>query len=396
MNKLTIEGLDLKGKRVLTRVDYNVPLDENLNVTDDLRIRRSLPTVNYVLEHGGTPVLMSHLGRPKGQTVESMRLDPAAKKLEELTGIPVVKFDEIFGPDVKARLPSGGEQKIAMLENLRFNPGETKNDPEMAAGLAELGDLYVNDAFGAAHRAHASVVGVPSHFGPGKAAAGFLMAKELDYFSKILNNPEKPMVAVLGGAKVADKLPVVRNLFGLVDQVLIGGGMAYTFLKVQGVNVGDSKVEEESLENARQTLIEAEEKGIQILLPIDHVVADKFAENAEAKVVDGHIPDGWMGLDVGPATVSHFLKTLEKAKTVLWNGPLGVFEWEAFSSGTRAVAQGVANMDIVSVVGGGDSAAAAKRFGLEDKFSHISTGGGASLELIQGKILPGLDALRDT
>ncbi|MHC4941929.1 MAG: phosphoglycerate kinase [Planctomycetota bacterium] len=395
MKKIKIEDLNLKGQRVLTRVDYNVPLNDALEVTDDLRIRRSLPTVNHILEQGGTPVLMSHLGRPKGKVVDALRMNPVAARLEELTGVPVVKFDETIGEAVKKGLPKGGEKKIALLENLRFNEGETKNDEKFAAALAELGDVYVNDAFGTAHRAHASVVGVPKLFGPGKAAAGFLMAKELDYFARVLENPARPMVAILGGAKVSDKIPVVENLLGLVDQVLIGGGMAYTFLKVIGAKVGKSKVEEGSLAAAEQTLAAAKEKRVEILLPVDHVVADAFEEKANSKVVDADIPNGWMGLDIGPATVSLYLDTLRRAKTVLWNGPLGVFEWEAFSTGTRNIAEAVAAMDVTSVVGGGDSAAAAKRFGLEDKFSHISTGGGASLELLEGKILPGIAVLPD-
>jgi len=395
MNKLKIDALEMKGQRVLTRVDYNVPLSDSLEVTDDLRIRRSLPTVAFILVQGGTPLLMSHLGRPKGKVVDSMRMNPVAQKLEALTGVPVVKFDAAIGSEVRSGLPSGGEKKIALLENLRFNPGETENDPEFAEGLADLGDLYVNDAFGTAHRAHASVVGVPKLF-PGKAAAGFLMAKELTYFQQVLDQPARPMMAILGGAKVSDKLPVVKNLMGLVEKVLIGGGMAYTFLKAAGVAVGASLVEEESLGAAMAALDEAQAQGVEILLPVDHVVANDFKEDAEHRVVDGEIPKGWMGLDIGPATLSRFLEALSAAKTVLWNGPLGVFEWEAFSAGTRGVAEGVAGSDLISVVGGGDSAAAAKRFNLEDKFSHISTGGGASLKLLEGKVLPGLEALSES
>lgn len=393
MNKLKIEQLDLKGKRVLTRVDYNVPLDDSLNVTDDLRIRRSLPTVNYILEKGGTPVLMSHLGRPKGKVVDAMRLTPAAKRLEELTGVPVVKCDETVGEQVKAGLPAGGEKKIAVLENLRFNPGETKNDPEFSKALAELGDVYVNDAFGSAHRAHASVVGVPELFGPGKAAAGFLMGKELDFFSRALDDPQRPVVAILGGAKVKDKLPVVKNLLERVDKIIIGGGMSYTFLKSMGTSIGNSLFDEESMGEAEATLAEAREKGVEIILPVDFVAADGFKEDANHKIIEGSIPDGWEGLDIGPASMSLFCQALEGAKTILWNGPVGVFEWEAFTTGTRVVAECVANMDALSVVGGGDSAAAAKKYGLEEKFSHISTGGGASLELMEGKVLPGVAAL---
>ncbi len=393
MNKLKIDALDVNGKRVLTRVDYNVPLDDECRVTDDLRIRRSLPTVSHILDNGGTPVLMSHLGRPKGKVVDSMRMKPVAGVLQDLAGVEVSAFSEAVGPAVKDGLPAGGEKKIALLENLRFSPGEKANDPEFSAALAELGDLYVNDAFGTAHRAHASVVGVPSFFGPGKAAAGFLMAKELDYFRKVLDEPRRPVAAVLGGAKVADKLPLVKNILDIADMILIGGGMSYTFLKALGCGIGDSMLEEESLGEAEEALAEAEKRGVKVLLPVDHVCADAFAEDAGKRTIEGDIPDGWMGLDIGPSTISLYIGALKSTGTVLWNGPMGVFEWDLFSTGTRAVAEAVAAMDVISVVGGGDSAAAAKLFGLEEKFSHISTGGGASLELLEGKVLPGIAAL---
>jgi len=393
MNKLKIDALDVNGKRVLTRVDYNVPLDDECRVTDDLRIRRSLPTVSHILDNGGTPVLMSHLGRPKGKVVDSMRMKPVAGVLQDLAGVEVSAFSEAVGPAVKDGLPAGGEKKIALLENLRFSPGEKANDPEFSAALAELGDLYVNDAFGTAHRAHASVVGVPSFFGPGKAAAGFLMAKELDYFRKVLDEPRRPVAAVLGGAKVADKLPLVKNILDIADMILIGGGMSYTFLKALGCGIGDSMLEEESLGEAEEALAEAEKRGVKVLLPVDHVCADAFEEDAGKRTIEGDIPDGWMGLDIGPSTISLYIGALKSTGTVLWNGPMGVFEWDLFSTGTRAVAEAVAAMDVISVVGGGDSAAAAKLFGLEEKFSHISTGGGASLELLEGKVLPGIAAL---
>ena len=393
MNKLKIDALDVNGKRVLTRVDYNVPLDDECRVTDDLRIRRSLPTVSHILDNGGTPVLMSHLGRPKGKVVDSMRMKPVAGVLQDLAGVEVSAFSEAVGPAVKDGLPAGGEKKIALLENLRFSPGEKANDPEFSAALVELGDLYVNDAFGTAHRAHASVVGVPSFFGPGKAAAGFLMAKELDYFRKVLDEPRRPVAAVLGGAKVADKLPLVKNILDIADMILIGGGMSYTFLKALGCGIGDSMLEEESLGEAEEALAEAEKRGVKVLLPVDHVCADAFEEDAGKRTIEGDIPDGWMGLDIGPSTISLYIGALKSTGTVLWNGPMGVFEWDLFSTGTRAVAEAVAAMDVISVVGGGDSAAAAKLFGLEEKFSHISTGGGASLELLEGKVLPGIAAL---
>lgn len=394
MNKLSVTDLDLKGKRVLTRVDFNVPLDKSGSITDDLRIRRALPTIRHILDSGGTPVLMSHLGRPKGKVVETMRLDPVARRLEELVGTPVLKLDEIAGEAVEKALPPGGEKRIALLENLRFDPGETKNDADLAAALAHLGDVYVNDAFGTAHRAHASVEAVTRHF-EGDSAAGFLMAREIEVFTRVLGDPARPMAAVLGGAKVADKIPVIEKMLDLVDKVVIGGAMAYTFLETMGQAVGSSRVEKESLELAEAALARAAEKGVEFLLPVDHVAALSFEEDAEWQTVSGDIPDGWMGLDIGPATIGLYLAALAGAGTVIWNGPMGVFEWENFATGTRAVAEALAGSDCFSVVGGGDSAAAVKRFELQDRFSHVSTGGGASLEMMEGKTLPGIAALSD-
>ncbi len=394
MNKLSVSDLDLKGKRVLTRVDFNVPLDKSGAITDDLRIRRALPTVQHILDEGGTPVLMSHLGRPKGKVVDEMRLDPVARRLEELLGVPVLKLDETVGEAVEQALPAGGEKKAVLLENLRFDPGETKNDAALAKALARLGDLYVNDAFGTAHRAHASVEAVTSLF-EGAAAAGFLMAREIEVFARVLGDPARPMAAVLGGAKVADKIPVIEKMLELVDKVVIGGAMAYTFLETMGQSVGASRVEKESLGLAEAALARAAEKGVDFLLPLDHVTARAFEEDAEWQTVSGSISDGWMGLDIGPATIDLYLEALVGAGTVIWNGPMGVFEWESFATGTRAVAEAIAASDCFSVVGGGDSAAAVKRFGLSDRFSHVSTGGGASLEMMEGKVLPGIAALTD-
>jgi len=395
MVKLSIADLDVKGKRVLTRVDFNVPLNEKGRITDDLRIRSALPTIRHILDKGGTPVLMSHLGRPKGEVVDSLRLAPVARRLEKLLGVKVKVFDATVGEAVEKALPAGGDKAVALLENLRFNAGETKNDPDFAAALARLGDVYVNDAFGTAHRAHASVAAVTGHFQPKKAAAGFLMIKEIEVFSKILEKPDRPMVAMLGGAKVADKIPVIENLLNIVDKVVIGGAMAYTFLKAMGQDVGTSRLEKESMGLAEEAMARAREKGIDMLLPVDHVAADSFAEDAPWRIVPGAIPNGWMGLDIGPATIDAFLKAIGGAGTVLWNGPMGVFEWENFSTGTRTLAEALAASSCMSVVGGGDSAAAVKLFGLEEKFSHVSTGGGASLEMMEGKTLPGIAALSD-
>ncbi len=399
MTKLSVTDLDVKGKRVLVRVDFNVPLGKDGSITDDLRIRSALPTVKQILDSGGTPVLMSHLGRPNGQVKESLRLDPVAVRLGELLKndehieTPVIKLGEAVG--VEEALPEGGERKVALLENLRFYPGETENDSGFAAALAKMGDLYVNDAFGTAHRAHASVSAVAEHFQPNRAAAGFLMAKEIEVFEKIFHNPDRPLIALLGGAKVADKIPVVENLLEVVDRILIGGAMAYTFLKAIGQDVGHSRVEEQSLEQAGKTLNMGREKGVEILLPVDHAAAGSFDEEAEWQVMTGDIPAGRIGLDIGPATIDLYLRSIRKAGTVIWNGPMGVFEWKPFSAGTRTLAEGLANSPCFSVVGGGDSAAAVKRFGLSGRFSHVSTGGGASLEIMEGKILPGIAALSD-
>ena len=389
MNKKSVKDLDVEGKRVLVRVDFNVPVKGG-EVTDDTRIRRALPTVRDILERGGRPVLISHLGRPKGEPDPKYAMDPVAKRLEELLGAPVLKLDAAVGPEVEAALDDAPEGSVVLLENSRFYPGETKNDPELADGLATLADVYVNDAFGAAHRAHATTVGVAERL---PAAAGLLMQEELDYLDSVLRTPERPFVAILGGAKVSDKLGVIESLLGSADTLLIGGAMCFTFFKAQGFEIGDSLVEDEYLEEAKRLLGEA---GERLVLPVDVVVAEKMEEGAEARVVPvGEIPAGMMGLDVGPETVEKFRSYIAEAGTVFWNGPMGVFEIEAFAKGTEGVARAVAESGATSVVGGGDSVAAVGKLGLEGEMSFISTGGGASLEYVEGKELPGVAVLPD-
>ncbi len=389
MNKKSVRDLDVGGKRVLVRVDFNVPVKDG-EVTDETRIRRALPTVRDLLERGARPVLISHLGRPKGAPDPKYAMDPVAKKLEELLGAPVQKLDAAVGPEVEAALADAPEGGVTLLENSRFYPGETKNDPELAEGLAALADLYVNDAFGAAHRAHATTVGVAEKL---PAAAGLLMQEELDYLDSVLRTPERPFVAILGGAKVSDKLGVIESLLGTADTLLIGGAMCFTFFKAQGYEIGESLVEDDYLEEAKRLMGEAGEK---LVLPVDVVVSEKMEEGAEGRTVPvTEIPAGMMGLDVGPETVEAFRSHITGAATVFWNGPMGVFEIEAFAKGTEGVARAVAESDATSVVGGGDSVAAVGKLGLEDEMSFISTGGGASLEYVEGKELPGVAVLPD-
>ncbi len=391
MAKKTIKDVDLTGKVVLMRVDFNVPLDESRNITDDRRIQAALPTIKYVIEHGAKKVvLMSHLGRPKGQVKEELRLDPVAKRLEELLGEEVLKLDDCVGPNIKEKVQNSKE-RVILLENLRFHPEEEKNDPEFAKQLAELGDIYVSDAFGTVHRAHASTVGVAKYL---PAVAGLLLEKEIKYLGETLESPEKPFFAILGGAKVSDKIMVIENLLNKVDGLIIGGGMAYTFLKAQGKGVGSSKLEAEKVDVAKDILTKAEGKGVKIYLPIDHVVARELREGADTKVVE-EIEDGWMGLDIGPKTVDLFCSALKDARTIVWNGPLGVFEVPPFDEGSRKVAEFIAGLSAIKIIGGGDTAAMVTKFGLEEKMTHISTGGGASLEFLEGKELPGIAALED-
>jgi len=389
--KRTLEDLDPSGKTVMVRVDFNVPLGEGGKVADDTRIRAALPTIEYLRKAGARLVLMSHLGRPKGQVVESMRMAPVGKRLGELLEAPVAVTPDVTGPEVKAVVDGLAAGGVALLENLRFHPGETTNDTELARALASMADLYVNDAFGTCHRAHASVVGVPAILG---GAAGYLVMKELEYFGKALDTPAEPFIAILGGAKIADKLPVIENLLDKVNGLIIGGGMAYTFLKVRGESVGNSMVEQDFLEKAEEILKTTAERGVPFHLPEDHVVAERFAEDVHAEVVT-EIPDGTMGLDIGPVTTRTCSRIIAGAGTVVWNGPMGVFEWEAFRKGTEGIARAMAGCSGTTIIGGGDSVAAIKLCGVENEVSHVSTGGGASLELLQGKELPGIAAISE-
>lgn len=392
MGKLSIRDLQFKGKRVLVRVDFNVPLDSNLKVTDDTRIREALPTIKYISDKGGKVILISHLGRPDGKVVDKLRMSPVAKKLEELIGKKINKVDDCIGDKVKSAISSMKDGDILLLENVRFYPEEEKNDPKFAKSLAELADIYVNDAFGTAHRAHASTVGVTKYVK--QSAAGFLMEKEIKYLGMVLSNPKKPLIAIIGGAKISSKIDLLNNLLTRVDTLIIGGGMAYTFMKAKGISVGKSLVEEDKLEVAKEILNNAEKKNIPLLLPVDHVVADKKDAPTDIKVVTD-IPDNYIALDIGPKTIEEFGKVIKKAKTIFWNGPLGLFEVDAFAKGTTSLAKVIAESKAVSVVGGGDSVSAIKKAGVSDKITHISTGGGASLEFIEGKELPGISALTD-
>ncbi|MFH1825282.1 MAG: phosphoglycerate kinase [Candidatus Firestonebacteria bacterium] len=392
MGKLSIRDLQFKGKRVLVRVDFNVPLDSNLKVTDDTRIREALPTIKYISNNGGKVILVSHLGRPDGKVVDKLRMAPVAKKLEELIGKKIGQVDDCIGDKVNYAISQMKNGDILLLENVRFHAEEEENDPRFAKSLAELADVYVNDAFGTAHRAHASTEGITKYVK--QSAAGFLIEKEIKYLGLVLSNPSKPLMAIIGGAKISSKIDLLNNLLTKVDALIIGGGMAYTFLKAQGIKIGKSLIEEDKVEMAKEILKNAKEKNIPLLLPVDHVVADKKDSPTDMKVVSD-IPDNYIALDIGPKTIEEFGKAIKKAKTIFWNGPLGLFEVDAFAKGTTALARVIAESGAVSIVGGGDSVSAIKKAGVSDKITHISTGGGASLEFIEGKELPGIAALTE-
>ena len=392
MNKLTVQDIELKGKTIIMRVDFNVPLDDQLNITDTRRIEASLPTIQYILKQNPNKlILMSHLGRPKGEAVDSMRLTPVSKKLQGLLGEEVLKLNDCVGNQVKEAIQKS-PQRVILLENLRFHKEETKNDPEFSKKLASLADVYVNDAFGTAHRAHASTEGITHYL---TSAAGFLLKRELDFLGKAIHNPERPFVVILGGAKVSDKILLIENLISKADAIIIGGGMAYTFLKAQGKSIGNSICENDKLDLANDLLKKAEAAGVHISLTKDYVIVENF-DKPESKKTVNKIPDGWEGVDIGPKTIKEYEMILSSAKTVVWNGPMGVFEIDAFAQGTKEIAEYLAGLkNVTTIIGGGDSAAAVSKFGLADKMTHISTGGGASLELLEGKELPGIVALTD-
>ena len=394
MNKKTVKDVCVKGKRVLVRVDFNVPLDKDCNITDESRITGALPTIKYLVENGAKVILCSHLGRPKGKFVPEMSLAPVAKRLQELMPETKVTFaNDIIGEDAKAKVAALQDGEIVLLENLRYHAEEEKNDPEFAKKLADYAELYVSDAFGTVHRAHASTEGV-AHYLP--AVCGFLIEKELGFMGKALENPDRPFVAILGGKKVADKIGVITNLLNKCDTLLIGGAMSYTFYKAMGLNIGNSLLDETSIDLANSLMETAKEKGVKLMLPVDCVVAKEFSEDCERKVVPyDAMPDGFEGLDIGPETAKLYGEIIKEAKTVVWNGPMGVFEMDAFAKGTEAVALACAECEGVTIIGGGDSASAVNKFGLGPKMSHISTGGGASLEFLEGKVLPGVAALNE-
>ncbi|AFU15792.1 MULTISPECIES: phosphoglycerate kinase [Bacillus] len=393
MNKKSIRDVDLKGKRVFCRVDFNVPMKEG-KITDETRIRAALPTIQYLVEQGAKVILASHLGRPKGQAVEELRLTPVAARLGELLGKDVKKADEAFGPVAQEMVAAMNEGDVLVLENVRFYAGEEKNDAELAKEFAALADIFVNDAFGAAHRAHASTAGIADYL---PAVSGLLMEKELDVLGKALSNPERPFTAIIGGAKVKDKIGVIRHLLDKVDNLIIGGGLAYTFVKALGHEIGLSLCEDDKIELAKEFMQLAKEKGVNFYMPVDVVITEEFSETATTQIVGiDSIPSTWEGVDIGPKTREIYADVIKNSKLVVWNGPMGVFEMTPFAEGTKAVGQALADAeDTYSVIGGGDSAAAVEKFGMADKMSHISTGGGASLEFMEGKELPGVVCLND-
>ena len=397
MNKLSIDNVELKSKRVLVRVDFNVPLDENLNITDDRRITEALPTIKKIINEGGRAILMSHLGRPKGERKEEFSLKPVAKRLSELLGKQVIFANDCIGDEVLNQTKSLKDGDVMLLENLRFHKQEEKNDPEFSRQLAELGDIYINDAFGSAHRAHASTEGLTKYIKI--CASGYLMQKELDYLGKAIAEPKRPFTAILGGAKISGKIDVIQNLKDKVDTLIIGGGMAYTFYKAMGYEIGTSLLEEEKISLAKEILDSFAKSNVKLLIPEDVVVASEFKNESPSEIVDvKNIPADKMGLDIGPLTIKKFVDEIMNSKTIVWNGPVGVFEFDNFAKGTNAIAQALAKATsngAITIIGGGDSAAAIKKAGLDEKVTHVSTGGGASLEFLEGKILPGVAALND-
>lgn len=390
--KKTMNDVEVKGKRVFVRVDFNVPM-ENGEITDDTRIRAAIPTIKQLVESGAKVILASHLGRPKGEVNEEMRLTQVGKHLSELIGQPVNKLDESIGSNVENTVATMQEGDIVLLENVRFHKGEEKNDEELSKSFAKLADLYVNDAFGAAHRAHASTEGIAKHI---PAVSGLLMEKELEVLGKALSEPERPFTAIIGGAKVKDKIGVIENLLDKVDHLIIGGGLSYTFVKAQGHSIGKSLLEEDKIELAKSFIDLAKQKGVKLHMPIDAVVASEFSKDADTKVVGiEEIPEEWMGLDIGPKTAEHYASIIKESKLIIWNGPMGVFEMDKFANGTKTVASAMAETKGYTIIGGGDSAAAVEKFEVASQMDHISTGGGASLELMEGKALPGIVALND-
>ena len=390
LNKKTMKDFDVKGKSVLCRVDLNVPMQDG-KVTDDTRIKAVIPTIEYLTEQGAKVILVSHLGRPKGEVVEELRLDPVAEHLSNLLGKEVLKADKVFGKEVENAVSEMQEGGILLLENVRFEAGEEKNDPVLAEEFTKFADLFVNDAFGTSHRAHASTVGVAEKL---PAAAGFLMEKEIEILGNALENPKRPFTAIIGGAKVKDKINVIDNLLDKVDNLIIGGGLAYTFVKAQGHEVGKSLLEEDKIDLANEFIAKAKEKNVNFLMPVDIVVADDFSDTADTKIVPvNEIPADWEGLDIGPETREIYRKTIQESALILWNGPMGVFEMNSFAGGTREVAKALAETEGFSIIGGGDSAAAVEQFGFAEQMDHVSTGGGASLEFMEGKVLPGIAAL---
>ncbi len=393
MNKKTVKDIDLKGKKVFVRCDFNVPMDENQNITDNTRIKAALPTIKYLLEQNCKIILASHLGRPKGEVKPEFSLKPVAKELSKLLGKDVIMANDVIGEDATSKAENLKEGEIMLLENVRFHREETDNDPEFAKKLASMAEIFVNDAFGTAHRAHASTTGIADYI-PG--VAGFLIEKELKFLGNAINNPERPFVAILGGAKVSDKIGVIDSLLDKVDTLMIGGGMAYTFFKAQGYNVGNSLCEVEKTDLALEAMEKAKAKGVKLLLPIDTKIGKEFKPDTESKTVAWtEIPDEWEGFDIGEKTIEMFKNELQSAKTVIWNGPLGLFEFDQFAIGTNEIAKTLADLDATTIIGGGDSAAAVTKAGLADKMTHISTGGGASLEFLEGKKLPGIECLQD-